>query len=383
VKTKITITLVLLILSINHILAQQTLNETIFHNGVSRQYILYIPAMYDGTSPVPLMFNFHGFGNNANIQMTIFAGNMRSIADTAGFILVFPEGSLWFGLPHWSVGSWTEGSPADDVGFTEAMIDTISDNYNIDSDRVYSSGYSNGGYFSFELACQLSERIAAIASITGTMSTETYTSCNPSHPTPVLTIHGTADNVVNYNGGNPANSKSLDDVNAYWSTYNNTADTPLVINLPDINSFDGSTVELSLYEEGDNCTSVAHYKVIGGGHDWVGSFGNMDIDASIEIWNFVSKYDMSGLIGCSTLSVQENAGKDGQLLVYPNPAVDRITIELDWTDQANYQIYSTIGELKLNGVIHSTDKTIDLTKLQSGIYILKVGTSIARLIKTS
>jgi polyhydroxybutyrate depolymerase len=207
-NTKITSIIALLILSFNLTEAQQTLNESISHNGVWRQYIVYIPAIYDGTSPVPLMFNFHGFTMTANDQMT-WGGDMRPVADTAGFILVYPQGTLFWGSTHWNVGSWTAGSTADDLGFTEAMIDALAGNYNIDLTRVYSCGYSNGGYFSFELACQLSGRIAAIGSVGGTMSTETFNACNPLHPTPIVTIHGTADGTVSYSGGNPLNSKSM------------------------------------------------------------------------------------------------------------------------------------------------------------------------------
>ena len=185
--------------------AQQTLNESMLHDGVTREYIVYVPAVYNGSSSVPLLFNFHGYGMSANNQMSY--GNMRAVADTAGFIVVYPQGTLFWGSPHWNVGSWTLGSTADDIGFTEAMIDTLAANYNIDLNRVYSCGYSNGGYFSFVLACQLSAEIAAIGSVGGTMSTETYNSCNPSHPTPVVTIHGTDDAIISYFGVYPNNSK--------------------------------------------------------------------------------------------------------------------------------------------------------------------------------
>ena len=158
--------------------AQQTLNETMIHNSVTRAYIVYIPATYSENSAVPLMFNFHGYTMTANDQMT-WGGDMRSVADTAGFILVYPQGTLLGGSTHWNVGSWTSWSTADDIGFTEAMVNSISANYNIDLSRVYSCGYSNGGYFSFELACQLSGQIAAIGSVGGTMSSETYAACNP------------------------------------------------------------------------------------------------------------------------------------------------------------------------------------------------------------
>lgn len=361
--------------------AQQTLTKNMFHNNVPREYIVYIPAIYDGNTPVPIMFNFHGFTMSANDQMT-WGGDMRPVADTAGFILIYPQGTLFWGSSHWNVGSWTAGSTADDIGFTEAMIDTLSANYNIDLDKVYSCGYSNGGYFSFELACQLSNRIAAIGAVGGTMSTETYTSCNPSHPTPVVTIHGTEDGTVSYLGGSPFNSESLATVNTYWSAYNNTIDSPIVSNIPDINTSDGSTVELSLYDAGDNCTSIEHYKVIGGGHDWPGSWGNMDINASTVIWDFVSKYDINGLIGCGLTSINEGNLEEKKISLYPNPTKDLVTIEYDSDEPEQYYIYSIIGALVLKGTIWSDKEVIDVSNFPQEIYILKIGDQTMKLVKT-
>lgn len=360
--------------------AQQTLNKSMLHDGVTREYIVYVPAVYNGSSSVPLLFNFHGYGMSANNQMSY--GNMRAVADTAGFILVYPQGTLFLGSPHWNVGSWTLGSTADDIGFTEAMIDTLAANYNIDLNRVYSCGYSNGGYFSFVLACQLSAEIAAIGSVGGTMSTETYNSCNPSHPTPVVTIHGTDDATVSYSGGNPNNSESLSDVNTYWANSNNTIVPPVFSTLPNINTTDGSTVELSLFDNGDNCTSVEHYKVIGGDHDWPGSWGNMDINADAVIWSFVSKYDLNGLIECATTSINENNNTQENYKIYPNPVHTLITIDLGLAVEKEFRLYNPIGELVLTGVLHSQISTIDLSSLPPNVYVLNIDNHSIKLIKT-
>ena len=269
--------------------AQQTLNKTMIHNDVSREYIVYIPANYSESSSVPLMLNFHGYSSNATFHMT-FINDMTPIADTAGFIAIYPMGlplpASTNNYKHWNVGSWTESSISDDIGFTEAIIDSIAKDYNIDLDRVYSCGYSNGGYFSFELACQLSDKIAAIGAVAGSMSMETYDACNPSHPTPVVSIHGTLDEDVYYDGGNlyESDSKSLQTVNEYWTNFNKTI-AHEVISLPNINTNDNSTVELTSYLNGENCSSIEHYKVIGGKHEWPGSFGNMDINSSKIIWD--------------------------------------------------------------------------------------------------
>ena len=98
---------------------------------------------------------------------------------------------------------------------------------------------------------------------------------------------------------------SVGEITAYWSNYNNTDINPIISQLPNINTSDGSTVERRVWEGGDNCVRVEELKVIGGDHDWPGSWGNMHISASIEVWNFVSKFDMNGLIDCNTTLTQE------------------------------------------------------------------------------
>ena len=282
--------------SISPLQAQETIKETISHDGVEREYIIYVPEKYDKSVPAPLMLNFHGYTGQAVKHM--WASGMRPVADNAGFILVYPQGTLFNNNTHWNVGAWTVGSTADDLGFTNTMIDAVSKKFSIDLTRVYSCGFSNGGYFNFELACKLSHRIAAIGSVGGKMSSETYNECNPSHPTPVVTIHGTADLTVTYDGPVPANSKSVSEVNAFWVNYNGAQSAPIVKKLPDVSTLDGTTVEYYSYTNGDNCVAVDHYKVIGGEHDWPGIWGNQDIVASEIIWNFVSQYDSNGLIEC-------------------------------------------------------------------------------------
>lgn len=283
--------------------AQQTILDTIMHNGIERTYRLYIPANYTGADAVPLIFNFHGFTSTASAQQNI--ANFEPIADTAGFIVVHPQGTKFSGLNHWNVGGWTNGSTADDVGFTAAMIDSISAVYNINSKRIYSTGYSNGGFFSFELACQLSNKIAAIASNAGSMTTDTRASCNAQRPVPVLQIHGTADGIVPYNG-NGSWSVPIDTVLKYWVDHNNCNTTPTTTPVPDIVSSDGTTVESIVYSGGSKGVTVEHFKVDGGDHDWPGNSGNMDINASLEMWKFFSQYDLDGRIGFTTIDEVES-----------------------------------------------------------------------------
>ena len=142
--------------------------RTLSHNGITRAYIVYVPDSYDETSEVPLMLNFHGYGQTADQYLK--SADMRSLADTDNFILVYPQGTLLDGDPHWNAGLKSDDnkSNADDFGFVVALINEISSNYKIDPARVYSCGYSNGAFFAYALACYHSDKIAAIGSVAGT-----------------------------------------------------------------------------------------------------------------------------------------------------------------------------------------------------------------------
>ena len=357
--------------------SQQTINASISHDGIQRDYILYIPELYDGSTAVPLVLNFHGYGSNAAQQM--FYGDFRDIADTEGFLLVHPEGTTFIGDQFWNVGFPGLSSNIDDVGFTEALIDELATLYAIDLDRVYATGMSNGGFMSFLLACQLSEKIAAVASVTGSMTQDTFDDCNAQHPTPVLQIHGTDDGVVLYNGNNL--SIPIADVISYWVDYNNCETTPTTTTLPDVDVSDGSTVEHSVYEDGDNGITTEHMKVIGGGHTWPGSIlntsgTNQDIDASMEIWLFFSRYDING-----PLSVNEF--DNIQVNIYPNPTQSKINLSLNFSKEVHYKLFSPLGKQLMDGIITSSNQEIDISHLPSNIYFLKVGNQFHKVLKSN
>ena len=354
--------------------SQQTINATITHDNLQRDYILYIPASYSPINAVPLIFCFHGYGSNANTNYAYT--NFKSIADTAGFIVAHPQGTIDNnGSTHWNVGGWTIGSTIDDVGFANALLDSISSEYNINPDRVYSTGMSNGGYMSFLIACQLSDRFAAVASVTGSMTPQTFSACNPQHPTPIMQIHGTADGTVPYTG-DPLWTLSIADVLQYWSNYNNCNPTPTTTAVPDINTTDGSTVEYIVYNGGDNGVTTEHFKVIGGDHDWPDVWGNKDINASKEIWKFFSKYDINGAINPSSIQTINTK----MISIYPTPAINSITVSSNFTKNINYEIFSLKGEIVKTGTINSSAHTIDASKLTPSIYYIKIGNQTEKLI---
>ena len=371
--------LLLLLVFTFPISAQQTINESIIHDGIQRNYIVYIPEIYDGSSAVPLVLNFHGYGSNATQQM--FYGDFRDIADTEGFLLVHPEGTLSNGNQFWNVGfPGTTSSTIDDVGFTEALIDELANSYAIDLDRVYATGMSNGGFMSFLLACQLSEKIAAVASVTGSMTPDTFNDCNAQHPTPVLQIHGTNDSVVPYDG-NSIWTLPIVDVVSYWVNYNNCDTTPTTTTFPDLDLSDGSTVEHSVYEDGDLGSTTEHMKVIGGGHTWPGSIintpgTNQDIDASMEIWSFFSRFDING-----PLSVNEFENR--QVSIYPNPTNSTINLSLNFSEEVNYELFSPLGQQLIIGTIKSSNQKIDVSNLPPNIYYLKLANQVFKILKTN
>ena len=357
--------------------AQQTTNATISHDGLQREYILYVPASYYAGTPAALVLNFHGYTSNANDQM--WYGDFRPISDTAGFIIAHPMGTKNNqNITHWNVG-WG-GSTVDDVSFTSDLIDSISAEYNIDQGRVYSTGMSNGGFMSYQLACELSNKIAAIASVTGSMTPSKMPNCQAQHPTPIMQIHGTADPVVAYTGDNF--SVHIDSTVKYWVDYNNCDQTAILTSVPNTNIIDGSTVTHYAYNNGDNGVSVELFKVALGAHTWPGSLfagtgTNHDIDASEEIWNFFSRYDINGLI-----SKTDNIHQYNKPFIYPNPVSSVLIIEPNIKSLVYFELTDMSGHAILSGSISSDRQRLDLTDISNGIYFLKINNKTYKIIKS-
>lgn len=264
---------------------QNTNALTLTHDNETREYILYVPNSYNENTLTPILFNFHGFGGIANEYMNY--ADMRALSESEGFILVYPQGSCLGGFSHWnpSLPSSDNKSDADDFGFVEALINQLSNDYNIDLERVYACGYSNGAMLAYGLACYKSNLIAAIGSVSGAMLD---TDCTPLHPIPLVNIHGTSDGVLPYNGSSEYNS--VETTLNFWKNFNHTNTTPVVNSVDD----NGTTIEHYIYPDGNNNTAVEHYKVIGGDHIWF-NMNYQGNNTSELIWNFVSKYDINGL----------------------------------------------------------------------------------------
>jgi polyhydroxybutyrate depolymerase len=274
-------------------------SSTIIHSGIVREYYVYRPLNLNATSNSPIMFNFHG--GSGNIAGAIEMSDMRSLADDNGFILVYPQGigdptDESKPAPVWTYKTDLATTAVDNLGFIKAIIVELAAQFDIDQDRIYACGYSNGGEFSQELAIRLSSSIAAIASVSASMNNETYIQSLilPSHPLAVLTINGTEDFYYQYNG-TPPYFISLDKLNNYWVNHNQCNSMGKILQVENSNINDGSLVERHRWNNEIGDVYVEHLKVIGGGHDWPGSIGNMDINSNEEIWRFVSQYDVSGI----------------------------------------------------------------------------------------
>lgn len=247
-------------------------------NGITREYIIYVPENYNVTTAFPLLLSFHGL--TSNMEFNYSYTNFDELAERENFIVVHPNGIS---------NTWTVSANDDtDIDFIVSLLNQLEEDYNIESNRIYSTGMSMGGFFSFSLACRLSDRIAAVASVTGSMYQPAINNCSPVKPMPILQIHGTEDGIVQYS--------SVSGLLDFWTSHNNTDALPIISNIPDSDTGDGSTVERYEYLNGDNDVEVQHLKITGGGHEWPGFQGNMDINASEEVWNFVKAFDLNGKI---------------------------------------------------------------------------------------
>lgn len=364
--------------------AQSFLSQTIQYDGENREYEIYIPEIYDGTNAVPLIFSFHGGGGF--IAENIAINDLSPIADTANFIAVYPQALADpndDGNPLWI---HKDPTTVDDVFFIDALIDSIASNYQIDQDRIYACGYSHGGEFTLSLACRLNDRIAAIGVVARTMQTFTYNNCSVVHPTGVMTILGTDDGISNYDGvwwQGIQYYVSAAQMHSFWAVQNDCDTVASVVNVPDTNTSDGTNVERNTWSTTSECAYVEELKVIGGGHDWPGVFGNMDIDATQEIWQFVSRYNLNGLINCMATSNYENMSNPTNYTAFPNPFDGLVTIENNFSEFKDFKIYSTLGEVVLSGRINSGIHKIDLSVLTENMYILKIENQSIKLMKTN
>ena len=308
-------------------LAGETFSLTTTQGKLERTYDLFVPASYQSGTSAPLVMHMHGASMNSSNQAE--ASQMNVVAEQNGFLVAYPKSVG----NRWNATQREDG--ADDVEFIDGLIDQISADYSVDSSRVYATGFSNGGSMAFLLGNKLPHRLAAIAPMLGMLPTHDgdgwenpinpLASPTTSRPLPTLYMGATSDFLVKFNGGaSPlsgtryaptlGNSRDSGFIDA-WVANNGCNAKPIITSLEDVDSTDGSSVELFTYTECDTYAAAAgeieaevlFYKLNGSNHQWPGGHSpppldhsalagrNEDIDGSREIWNFFSRHELPAL----------------------------------------------------------------------------------------
>lgn len=264
--------------------------NTLDHEGLSRSYLLYQPENVEPGAALVVVL--HGYtGSAAQIQTY---SDMNRIADEHGFVVVYPMGTIDSdGEAFFNVGyAFHTDVTVNDVGFIRALVAALVSNLDIDSERVFATGLSNGGEMSYMLACDAADTFRAVASVAGVMFRSFSDDCSPSRELSILEIHGT-DDTVNWYDGDPLNEGgwgpylSVEDSIQFWREFNGLGEHETT-ELVDVDPNDGSEVVWERYWSNSTTTEVWLYRVVGGDHDWPGAWGNMDFQTSEVVWSFFS-----------------------------------------------------------------------------------------------
>jgi len=229
---------------------------------------LLVPPAHDGTTPLPLLVLLHGYGASAVLQDGYF-GTTR-VARELGVYLVLPDGTVDAGgRRFWNAGACCDfgGVDVDDVGYLTGLLDEVEALVPVDTDRVYFLGHSNGGFMSYRMACELSDRITAVAALAGTEATAVP--CTPTRPVSVLHMHGTADPTILYEGGTLGGAAylSADDVVAAWRTRDACTETATEGPARDFDSsVVGSETAITTWSGCGEGSVVERWRLEGSGH---------------------------------------------------------------------------------------------------------------------
>jgi polyhydroxybutyrate depolymerase len=273
--------------------------------SLERTYRIHVPSSYAKSKPAPLVFFFHGGGTNTEAKKLEFLG-FNALADKDGAIVVYPAGVE---------GNWKDGrdvpqfreklKDVDDIQFVSDLIDRLSGEYSIDPKRIYATGPSNGGIFSQYLAIKLSNRIAAIGCVIGSVAKPAADPFKPDQPLSVLMMNGTEDSLVPFEGGAVARNRGevigARDAAKKWVDHNGCRPEPTKEALPDADKADGCTASRELWTGGRNGTEVVLYTLHGAGHTWPGLPDRRDrreisgktcrdINATELIWEFFMRH---------------------------------------------------------------------------------------------
>ncbi len=350
------------------------INGTMTVQGNLRKYVVYVPAIYySQPQRVPLLIGLHGFGDNvANFSRIC----MSSIADTANYIVVYPEALTdpLLGSTAWNSGAGALGvivnNTVDDVGYISRLMDTMIAHYTIDTNRMYVFGFSFGGFMTNRMAAEKANRITAAASVSGLRGN--YVTANPGVSVPYLHFHGTTDPTISYDGLHtfqttlnlPGLGMGADSTVRYWASKDGCNMTPAVDTMPDLAN-DGLRFVRFTYTNSTTNHKAILYKVINGVHSWYEKPTN-DISYCQTIWAFFRQYSKASVPTALHYSRNEVAIK-----LFPNPASNRITIQAD-ADVQSYQIWNMEGKLMEQTTIGMQREFSIQPELSKGIYLLRL-----------
>lgn len=274
--------------------------------GRWRTYYLHLPQQGRGRK-IPLLLALHGGHGNAErfARMT----NFNAIADREQFAVVYPNARTW-----WNDGRSTTASRPDDLAFIEALLDHLLQAWNIDADRIYVAGNSSGGMFTFRLACEMADRIAAFAAVSASMPVLLQERCRPSRPAPLLMINMTLDPFVPWHGGKVRSGNrwgaggeliSVPETLNFWRRHNHCWSALRTQPLTVENSRQPAAVTLIDYPCRSGGAALKLIRVESHGHGWPGAdtsriyglarlvsrtSGKKTIDASELVWAFLRDY---------------------------------------------------------------------------------------------
>jgi len=300
--------------------------------GIDRFYYVSYPS--NATESTPLIINMHGFGSNAQQQQSY--SQMDQLAHSENITVVYPEGFN----NAWNVFTFWDGHSYNDVDFISAMIDHISENFDIDLNRVYACGMSNGGYMSYRLACDLSSKITAFGSVTGNfmINAEANDCLDQEREIPIIHFHGTSDAVVNYYPPSFDGALTAGESIVFWSDYNNLTEE----SIEPINT----NVEIYTYSSESSSTKFIHYKVYGGGHEWFGSTWaiNWGFNTSEELINFFLQYQLSDFINNQ---LQGDLNQDNNLNIQDIILMINMVLESEYANSADMNNDNTVDILDI------------------------------------
>ena len=246
------------------------------HNDLERNYILYSPTLKPThTGRRPLLLVLHGGGGTNRGMIWLTQERFNELADRDGFFVVYPQGID---------KSWNDGRPdkisgahrknIDDVGFFEALIEHLTTQHPIDSERVFVTGISNGGLMSFRLGCSLPDKIRAIAPVTAQIPAAIEPLCRSESAVSLAVFNGTEDPLVPYDGGQISvlwkkrgEVLSTNETIRIWRKKNRCTSPAMTTALPDI-AADGTRVTQIEYSRCNDDSKVVLYRIEGGGHTW-------------------------------------------------------------------------------------------------------------------